>query len=115
MKVKALISFSGAVSMTQGQTIQIEEGEVLAGLLSCGYVEEVEEKKAYIGIDLSNVASEQEQQAEPEQELEPEPEPVAEQATETETEEPVEPVTEPVAEKKSSKNKSKAVSADESK
>ncbi|KAF5054763.1 hypothetical protein DSECCO2_384760 [anaerobic digester metagenome] len=115
MKVKALISFSGAVSMTQGQTIQVEEGEVLTGLLSCGYVEEVEEKKPYIGIDLSNVASELEPQGEPKQKLEtePEPEPVEEQATEPATEQVVEPVAEPVAEKKSSK--SKAVNANESK
>ena len=41
MLVKAVENFSGAVSMTIGQTKELAEGEILSDLLKAGYVEEV--------------------------------------------------------------------------
>lgn len=113
MKVRALISFSGTVSMTQGQTINIEEGEALTGLLSCGYVEEVEERVAYIETKPIYIEQEPEQEPEQEQEPEREPEREPEQEPEQEPKTPTEPEPEQVPAKKASRSKSKAVSADE--
>jgi len=113
MKVRALISFSGTVSMTQGQTIYIEEGEALTGLLSCSYVEEVEERVAY--IETKPIYIEQEPEQEPEQEQETEQEAEQEQEQEQEPKTPTEPEPEQVPAKKVSRSKSKAVSADEGK
>lgn len=45
MRVKALISFAGKFSMYKGQVAELQEGEALNDLLSCGYVEDVEEIK----------------------------------------------------------------------
>lgn len=45
MRVKALISFAGKLSMYKGQVAELQDGEVLNDLLSCGYVEEIEEPK----------------------------------------------------------------------
>ena len=42
MKVKALISFSGVISMGKGELRNIETKEVLSDLIRCGYVEPVE-------------------------------------------------------------------------
>jgi len=41
---KALKSFSGAISMHEGETREIEDADVVADLLMAGYIEEV--KKA---------------------------------------------------------------------
>lgn len=46
MKVKALISFSGLISMHIGEERDIEKGEVLTDLLNAHYVEEVKTAKA---------------------------------------------------------------------
>jgi hypothetical protein len=45
MKVKALVSFSGLVSMAQGETKEIKDKNVVKDLLNAGYVEEVKSKK----------------------------------------------------------------------
>lgn len=45
MRVKALINFSGVLSMYQGQEVEITNKEVLNDLLACGYVEELEVEK----------------------------------------------------------------------
>lgn len=39
MKVRAIVSFSGAVAMYQGEELDIPEGDILRDLLSAGYVE----------------------------------------------------------------------------
>lgn len=39
MKVRALKSFSGAVNMSRGQEMDIQEGYILHDLLKAGYVE----------------------------------------------------------------------------
>lgn len=44
MKVKAAVSFAGAVTMHMGETADIPEGDVLNDLLECGYVEPAEQK-----------------------------------------------------------------------
>ena len=41
MLVKATENFSGAVSMTIGQTRELSEGDILSDLLRAGYVEPV--------------------------------------------------------------------------
>lgn len=45
MRVRALVNFSGILSMYQGQEVEITSKEVLKDLLDCGYVEEVEVEK----------------------------------------------------------------------
>ena len=44
MKVKALTSFTGLLTMTVGEIGEITDKVILQDLLSAGYVEEVEEK-----------------------------------------------------------------------
>lgn len=46
MKVRALTSFSGVLCMAKGEIIECGEKSTLDDLLSAGYVECVEEKKA---------------------------------------------------------------------
>ena len=46
MKVRALISFTGIVSMCKGEEREVADKRVLKDLLNCKYVEEVEEKKS---------------------------------------------------------------------
>ncbi len=46
MKVKALTSFSGELSMYVGEEREIEKGEVLTDLLNAHYVEEIKTTKA---------------------------------------------------------------------
>ena len=43
---KALKSFSGIVSMYEGETREIEDADVVADLLKAGYIEEVKPKRA---------------------------------------------------------------------
>ncbi|MCJ8008114.1 hypothetical protein ACFFF5_17825 [Lederbergia wuyishanensis] len=45
MKVKALVSFAGAVTMAPGEVRDIKEKVIYEDLLSAGYVEKVETKK----------------------------------------------------------------------
>ena len=42
---KALKSFSGIVSMYEGETREIEDADVVADLLKAGYIEEVKPKR----------------------------------------------------------------------
>lgn len=42
---KALKSFSGIVSMYEGETREIEDAEIVADLLRAGYIEEVKPKR----------------------------------------------------------------------
>ena len=51
MKVKALVSFSGIISMAVGEVADISEKEVLTDLLKAGYVEEVKAEKRAVKPD----------------------------------------------------------------
>ena len=42
---RALKSFSGAISMHEGETREIEDAELVADLLRAGYIEEVKPKR----------------------------------------------------------------------
>lgn len=42
--LKALTSFSGVVSMCEGETREIDDAAIVADLLRAGYVEEVKPK-----------------------------------------------------------------------
>lgn len=42
---KALKSFSGAISMHEGETREIDDAELVADLLRAGYIEEVKPKR----------------------------------------------------------------------
>lgn len=42
---KALKSFSGIVSMYEGETREIEDAEIIADLTKAGYIEEVKPKR----------------------------------------------------------------------
>lgn len=41
---KALKSFSGAISMCEGETREIEDAAIVADLMKAGYIEEVKPK-----------------------------------------------------------------------
>lgn len=42
---KALKSFSGAISMHEGETREIDDAEIVADLTEAGYIEEVKPKR----------------------------------------------------------------------
>lgn len=42
---KALKSFSGVISMYEGETREIDDAELVADLLKAGYIEEVKPKR----------------------------------------------------------------------
>ena len=42
---RALKSFSGAISMYEGETREIDDAELVADLLKAGYIEEVKPKR----------------------------------------------------------------------
>lgn len=42
---KALISFSGLISMSKGQVAEIKDKEIIKDLLKAGYIEEVKTTK----------------------------------------------------------------------
>lgn len=42
---KALKSFSGVISMHEGETREIEDAELVADLLKAGYIEDVKPKR----------------------------------------------------------------------
>lgn len=46
MKVRATVSFCGAVTMAKEEVRECADNDTLKDLLSCGYVEPVEEQKA---------------------------------------------------------------------
>lgn len=45
MKIKALVSFSGAFSMYKGEVRECSDKVILQDLLQAGYIEEVKEEK----------------------------------------------------------------------
>ena len=57
MKVKALRSFSGAVCMSRGQVMDIQDEYVLHDLLKAGYVEALEEGNTQMNAILDEEAS----------------------------------------------------------
>lgn len=46
MQVKALISFSGLISMRKGEIREIKDKEIYSDLIKAGYVEQVKEQKS---------------------------------------------------------------------
>ena len=42
---KALKSFSGVISMYEGETLEIKDAAIVADLLKAGYIEEVKPKR----------------------------------------------------------------------
>lgn len=44
MRIKALVGFTGAFSMSKGQVFECDNEDILKDLLQAGYVEEVPEK-----------------------------------------------------------------------
>lgn len=46
MKIRALTSFSGMLCMAKGEVIECDDKSVLDDLISAGYVEPMEERKA---------------------------------------------------------------------
>lgn len=45
MKIRALVSFAGAISMYEGEEREYDNKVVLSDLLKAGYIKEVEDKK----------------------------------------------------------------------
>ena len=45
MKYRALVSFSGLVSMSKGQVGEINDKNIVADLLQAGYIEPIEKPK----------------------------------------------------------------------
>ena len=45
MKVRALVSFSGLVSMSKGEVKEIRDKDIVADLLRAGYIEQIEKPK----------------------------------------------------------------------
>jgi hypothetical protein len=45
MKVRALIGFSGLVSMRKGEVKEIRDKDIVADLLRAGYIEPIEKPK----------------------------------------------------------------------
>ena len=70
MLVKATENFSGAVSMTIGQTRELSEGDILSDLLRAGYVEPV----APVQPSAPKEEPEKEEESAPKEELEQEEE-----------------------------------------
>lgn len=66
MKIKALVPFSGVLTMAPGEVREYSDKEVLADLLRAGYIEEVA---------ASPKKSSKKSKAEPEPVLVPKPEP----------------------------------------
>lgn len=55
MKIKALKSFSGSLSMSKGEVVNCNRMDVVNDLLKAGYVEEVEETKVIPAQSEQNV------------------------------------------------------------
>jgi hypothetical protein len=51
MKIKALVSFSGLISMAKGEEKVIKDKVILEDLLQAGYVEEVPSTKKRVKAD----------------------------------------------------------------
>lgn len=54
MKIKALVSFSGAFSMYKGEIKECNDKVILQDLLHAKYVEEVKEEKPKKGVKTKN-------------------------------------------------------------
>jgi len=54
MKIKALVSFSGVISMTKGETANIENEELTADLLQAGYIKITEPEGGGSGDSKEN-------------------------------------------------------------
>lgn len=50
MKIKALTNFTGALTMSIGQTLECNDKVILQDLLQCHYVEEVKETPNEKGV-----------------------------------------------------------------
>lgn len=46
MKYRALVSFTGTISMAGGEVREISDLAIAKNLLKCGYIEEIGEKKS---------------------------------------------------------------------
>lgn len=46
MKIKATTSFAGVISMHKGQVLDCSDNAVVQDLIRCGYVKEVNQRKA---------------------------------------------------------------------
>lgn len=46
MQVKALLSFSGLISMRKGEIREIKDKTIYADLIKAGYVEQIKEQKS---------------------------------------------------------------------
>ena len=57
---KALKSFSGAISMHEGETREIDDAELVADLLRAGYIEEVKPKRGGRSVKKSGEPNPQE-------------------------------------------------------
>lgn len=53
MTIKALVNFSGIISMSKGEIRNVENDEVLNDLISAGYVKEVNANKKGVKSDGS--------------------------------------------------------------
>lgn len=51
MKYRALITFSGIISMAQGEIREIDNQEVIADLLRAKFIEPAEEEKNEVGAE----------------------------------------------------------------
>ena len=45
MKYKALVGFSGAISMSNGEVMEIKDKDLIADLTKAGYIEPIEKPK----------------------------------------------------------------------
>lgn len=57
---KALKSFSGVISMHEGETREIEDAEIVADLTKAGYIEEVKPKRSGRSVKKSGEPNPQE-------------------------------------------------------
>ena len=85
MLVKATENFSGAVSMTIGQTRELSEGDILSDLLRAGYVEPVAPVQPSAPKEEPEQEEESAPKEEPEQEEESAPKEEPEQEEKVET------------------------------
>ncbi len=49
MKIKALVSFAGEISLAKGETVETANEKLAVSLISCGYAERVNENEVKRG------------------------------------------------------------------
>lgn len=54
MRIKALISFVGAVDMNIGEVREISDEKLASSLISCGYAERIENTGGDVDADIGN-------------------------------------------------------------